>query len=48
MKTNKKKTKASWSYYPYDFQPEAKPNQLVYLAISVAVVLATFITLILI
>lgn len=44
-----KKNKKSFDYYfPYGFDNKPQPEQLIYLAISIAVVLAAFITLILI
>ena len=44
-----RKTNASWEYeYWYGIQQDPKPRQLWYLAASVAVIMATFITLILI
>jgi hypothetical protein len=45
----RKKTNATWEYeYYYGSQPEPQRKQLWYLVASVAVIIATFITLILI
>lgn len=45
----RKKTNASWEYeYFYGTQPEPQRKQLWYLAASVVVIIASFITLILI
>jgi hypothetical protein len=45
----RKKTNATWEYeYYYGTKPEPQPRQLWYLVASVAVIVATFITLILI
>lgn len=45
----RKRTNASWEYeYYYGSQPEPQRRQLWYLVISVAIITATFITLILI
>jgi hypothetical protein len=44
----RKKTNASWEYeYFYGTQPEPQKKQLWYLAASVVVIIAAFITLIL-
>jgi len=44
-----RKTNATWEYeYLYGIQPEPQRKQLWYLVASVAVIVATFITLILI
>ena len=45
----RKRTNASWEYeYYYGSQPEQQKKQLWYLIASVAVILGTFITLVLI
>jgi len=45
----RKKTNATWEYeYLYGIKPEPQPRQLWYLAASVVVITASFITLILI
>lgn len=45
----RKKTNATWEYeYLYGIQPEPQRKQLWYLVASVAIIVATFITLILI
>lgn len=45
----RKRTNASWEYeYYYGSQPEPQRKQLWYLVASIAVITATFITLILI
>jgi hypothetical protein len=45
----RKKTNATWEYeYLYGIKPEPQPRQLWYLAASVVVIIASFITLILI
>ena len=44
----RKKTNATWEYeYLYGIKPEPQPRQLWYLAASVVVIVAAFITLIL-
>lgn len=43
----RKKNKKVESYFPYDFDNKPQPEQLIYLAISVGVIMAAFITLIL-
>jgi hypothetical protein len=45
----RKKTNATWEYeYLYGIKPEPQPRQLWYLAASVVVIIASFITLTLI
>ena len=45
----RKKTNATWEYeYLYGIKPEPQKKQLWYLVASVAIIVATFITLILI
>lgn len=45
----RKKTNATWEYeYMYGIKPEPQPRQVWYLVASVIVIMATFITLILI
>lgn len=45
----RKKTNATWEYeYMYGIKPEPQPKQLWYLIASVAVILITFLTIILI
>jgi len=45
----RKRTNASWEYeYYYGSKPEPQPRKLWYLGISLAIIIASFITLILI
>lgn len=43
-----KKRKTVESYFPYDFDNNPQPKELIYLAISVTAILGAFLTLILI